>query len=95
MDEKSLRSLIEHGGVKQLRIIAVGALFHVDVVTMKKGQITAMTSKGRRMHQEKCSRVSIMTRSPGCITTTSGITIPNQEGTLHIQFARDRGNGNR
>lgn len=46
MDEKSLRSLIEHGSVKQLRIIADGALFHVDVVTTKKGQITAMTSKG-------------------------------------------------
>ena len=46
MDEKSLRSLIEHGGVKQLCIIADGALFHVDVVTIKKGQITALTSKG-------------------------------------------------
>ena len=46
MDEKSLRSLIDHGGVKQLHIIADGALFHVDVVTIKKGQITALTSKG-------------------------------------------------
>jgi len=46
MDEKSLRSLIEHGGVKHLQIIADGALFHVDVVTTKKGQITALTSKG-------------------------------------------------
>ena len=46
MDEKSLRSLIEHGGVKQLRIIADGALFHVDVVTAKQGAITAMTGKG-------------------------------------------------
>ena len=46
MDEKSLRSLVDHGGVKQLRIIADGALFHVDVVTIKKGQITALTSKG-------------------------------------------------
>ena len=46
MDEKSLRSLIEHGGVKQLRIIADGALFHVDVVTAKKGAITALTAKG-------------------------------------------------
>lgn len=46
MDEKSLRTLIEHGGVRQLRIIADGALFHVDVLTTKKGNITALTSKG-------------------------------------------------
>jgi len=46
MDEKSLRSLIDHGGVKQLRIIADGALFHVDVVTTRKGSITALTTKG-------------------------------------------------
>ena len=46
MDEKSLRSLIDHGGVKQLRIIADGALFHVDVVTTKKGAVTALTAKG-------------------------------------------------
>jgi len=46
MDEKSLRSLVEHGGVKQLLIIADGALFHVDVVTAKQGAITAMTGKG-------------------------------------------------
>ena len=46
MDEKTLRSLIDHGGVKQLRIIADGALFHVDVVTARKGTITALTTKG-------------------------------------------------
>jgi hypothetical protein len=46
MNEKSLRSLIEHGSVKQLHIVADGAFFHVDVVTTKKGQVTALTSKG-------------------------------------------------
>jgi hypothetical protein len=46
MDEKTLRVLIEAGSVKQLRIIADGALFHVDVVTAKKGAITALTAKG-------------------------------------------------
>ena len=46
MDEKSLRTLIEAGGVKQLNIIADGALFHVDVVTTKKGAVTALTAKG-------------------------------------------------
>ena len=46
MDEKTLRTLIEAGGIKQLRIIADGALFHVDVVTTKKGAITALTTKG-------------------------------------------------
>ena len=46
MDEKSLRLLIESGSVKEMRIIGDGALFHVDVVTAKKGAVTATTSKG-------------------------------------------------
>ena len=46
MDEKTLRVLIESGSVKQMRIIGDGALFHVDVVTAKKGSITATTAKG-------------------------------------------------
>jgi len=46
MDEKTLRVLIEAGSVKQMRIIGDGALFHVDVVTTKKGAVTAMTAKG-------------------------------------------------
>jgi hypothetical protein len=46
MDEKSLRALIEAGSVKQMRIIGDGALFHVDVVTAKKGIVTALTGKG-------------------------------------------------
>ena len=46
MDEKSLRVLIEAGSVKQMRIIGDGALFHVDVVTAKKGAVTALTAKG-------------------------------------------------
>jgi hypothetical protein len=46
MDEKTLRVLIEAGSVKQMRIIGDGALFHVDVVTAKKGTVTALTAKG-------------------------------------------------
>ena len=46
MDERTLRVLIEAGSVKQMRIIGDGALFHVDVVTAKKGSITATTAKG-------------------------------------------------
>ena len=46
MDEKTLRALIEAGSVKQMRIIGDGALFHVVVVTAKKGSITATTAKG-------------------------------------------------
>ena len=46
MDEKTLRHLIEVGSVKQMRIVGDGALFHVDVVTAKKGSITATTAKG-------------------------------------------------
>jgi len=46
MDEKSLRVLIEAGSVKQMRIIGDGALFHVDIVTAKKGTVTALTAKG-------------------------------------------------
>lgn len=46
MDEKTLRTLIEAGSVKQMRIIGDGALFHVDVVTAKKGSVTATTAKG-------------------------------------------------
>ena len=47
MDEKTLRVLIEAGSVKQMRIIGDGALFHVDVVTAKKGAVTALTAKGK------------------------------------------------
>ena len=46
MNEKSLRLLIEAGSVKQMRIIGDGALFHVDIVTAKKGTVTALTAKG-------------------------------------------------
>ena len=46
MNEKALRTLIDHGGVKQLHIVADGALFHVNAATTKKGSITATTAKG-------------------------------------------------
>ena len=46
MNEQNLRALIEAGSVKQLHIIADGALFHVNVVTTKKGTVTAQTTMG-------------------------------------------------
>ena len=47
MNEQTIRALIEAGSVKQLHIIADGALFHVNVVTQKKGTVTAQTTTGR------------------------------------------------
>jgi hypothetical protein len=46
MDEKALRYLIDHADVKQLHIVADGTLFHVNVITSKKGAVTALTTKG-------------------------------------------------
>lgn len=46
MNEQTLRALIEAGSVKQLHIIADGALFHVNVLTTRKGTMTALTNKG-------------------------------------------------
>jgi hypothetical protein len=46
MNEQTLRALIEAGSVKQLHIVANGAIFHVTVITSKKGAITALTTKG-------------------------------------------------
>jgi hypothetical protein len=46
MDERTIRNMVEAGAVKQVRIIADGSLFHVDVVTANKGAITVLTSKG-------------------------------------------------
>ena len=47
MNEPTLRALIEAGSVKQLHIIADGAIFHVNVVTTKMGTVTAQTTAGR------------------------------------------------
>jgi hypothetical protein len=47
MIEQTLRALIDAGSVKQLHIIADGALFHVNVVTTKMGTVTAQTTTGR------------------------------------------------
>ena len=46
MNEQTIKALIDAGSVKQLHIIADGALFHVNVITAKKGSITATTAKG-------------------------------------------------
>ena len=46
MNEQTLRTMIEAGSVKQLHIIGSGALFHVNVLTSKKGIMTALTAKG-------------------------------------------------
>ena len=46
MNERAIRSLVEHGSVKQLHIVADGALFHIKVITTNKGAITALTTSG-------------------------------------------------
>jgi len=45
MNEKTLRALIDAGAVKRVRIIADGALFHVEADT-RNGSVTAYTLKG-------------------------------------------------
>jgi len=45
MNEKTIRALVEAGAVKNVRVIADGALIHVDIIT-QNGSITATTVKG-------------------------------------------------
>ena len=45
MDEKTLRALVEAGAVKQVRIVADGSRFHVEVET-QTGSVAASTVKG-------------------------------------------------
>lgn len=45
MNEKTLRALVDAGAVKRIRIIADGALFHVEADT-PNGSVTAFTLKG-------------------------------------------------
>lgn len=45
MNEKTLRALVEAGAVKRLRIIAVGARFHVEA-DMGTSTVVATTGKG-------------------------------------------------
>jgi len=46
MNEKTLRAIVEAGGVKQVRIIADGARFHIEADT-HTGTITAATLQGK------------------------------------------------
>ena len=45
MNEKTLRALVEAGAVKRIRIVADGALFHVEADTLT-GAVAALTLKG-------------------------------------------------
>ena len=45
MDEKTLRALVDAGAIKRIRIIANGAVFHVEADT-PNGAVTAFTLKG-------------------------------------------------
>ena len=45
MDEKTLRALVDAGAIKRIRIIANGAVFHVEADT-PNGSVTAFTLKG-------------------------------------------------
>jgi len=46
MNEKTIRALVDAGAVKNVLLIADGALIHVDIVT-QNGAITATTNKGQ------------------------------------------------
>ena len=46
MNEKMLRAIVEAGGVKQIRIVADGARFHIEADT-HTGTITAATLQGK------------------------------------------------
>ncbi|MGV6827396.1 MAG: hypothetical protein ACWA5Q_10510 [bacterium] len=46
MDEKTLRALVEAGAIKQVSIIADGAIFHVEAKSAS-GLIIAKTHKGK------------------------------------------------
>lgn len=46
MNEKTLRALVNAGAVRRVRIIADGALFHVEADTAT-GPLTAATLKGK------------------------------------------------
>jgi hypothetical protein len=45
MNEKTIRALVEAGAVKNVRVIADGALIHVEIIT-QNGAVTATTLKG-------------------------------------------------
>ena len=45
MDEKTFRALVEAGAVKQVRIVAAGARFHVEADT-PNSSVTVSTLKG-------------------------------------------------
>lgn len=45
MDEKTLRALVDAGGVKKVRVVALGGRFHIELVT-HKGEVTASTIRG-------------------------------------------------
>lgn len=45
MDEKTLRALVDAGGVKKVNVVALGERFHVEATT-HTGAVTASTTKG-------------------------------------------------
>ena len=45
MDERTLRALVGAGGIRKVRIVALGGRFHVEMST-RTGDVTASTMKG-------------------------------------------------
>ncbi|RZO86865.1 MAG: hypothetical protein EVA65_00890 [Oceanococcus sp.] len=45
MDERTLRALVDAGGVKKIHIVAMGGRFHVEAAT-RTGCVTASTNRG-------------------------------------------------
>ena len=73
MDEKTLRALVDAGAVKQVRIVADGAQFHVEAET-PKGFIVASTLKGAVKTWSTLDAVARWVRSLGV-------------GTVHMELA--------
>jgi hypothetical protein len=67
MDKKTLRAPIETGSVKALHIIAVGPLFHVEVITTRQRALAALTGKGTQDVENEPLRVArVFAASPTC-----------------------------
>lgn len=81
MNEKTLRALIEVGAVKHIRIIADGALFHVEAGT-PNGSVAVFTLKGAAKTWSSLDTAAKWVRSLGIGTAQVDIAKwqPEQKG---------------
>ncbi len=81
MNEKTLRALVDAGAVKRVRIVAEGALFHVEADT-PNGSVTAFTLKGAVKTWSSLDTAAKWVRSLGIGTAQINIARwqPGQKG---------------